>query len=135
MYEFSNNSRVLPEELSVVKDFIGSVETFLNKVKTEHLFEREMGDNDLMCELEVGALYRDDDGTIDDDNGNALMSMSFQIRKFVEMPAVFEKIKNQNDLRNFINGSLWKENLQNYKKDDFVIPLMGTVTSSSWSSL
>lgn len=124
-------SRVPPEELSVVKDFIGSVETFLNKVKTEKLFEHELGEEELMSELEISALYRDsdNDGAKDDDNGNVLMPMSFQIRKFLEMPGVFEKIRknqedlsNQNDIKNFINGTLWKEKLKSYKEDDFVIP-------------
>lgn len=109
-----------------MKDFVEAVASSLNSVKTEKKFEKELYKADLMCELERSALFRDDDT---EENGNILMPISFQIKKFLEIPGVFEKIRKnteeidmQNNLSNFINGSLWKEKLKSYKKGDFVIP-------------
>lgn len=114
-----------PQENSAATGFIKAVASSLNKVKTEKLFEISLRKADLMGELEKSVLFRDDES----ENGNILMPISFQIKKFLELPNVFEKIRKhteelmmQNTLSNFINGTLWKEKLKSYKEDDFVIP-------------
>lgn len=59
----------------------------------------------------------------------SLMPIRFQIKSLFELPYVFKKcqsnaesIKTENVLDHFINGKLWKSKLQNFKKDDIVIP-------------
>lgn len=58
-----------------------------------------------------------------------LMPIEFQMKKFLELPNVLEKIKlntlniqRENKLNHFIQGKLWKEKLKNYKPDQLVIP-------------
>lgn len=57
------------------------------------------------------------------------MPIKFQIRKFFELPKVYEKVmlnttklQEGDQLDHFIKGSLWKQKLKNYKPDDVVIP-------------
>lgn len=58
-----------------------------------------------------------------------LMPMQYQMRKFFESGDVFktimayeQKIKNENKLNHFINGSVWKEKLSALSADRIVIP-------------
>lgn len=57
------------------------------------------------------------------------MPISFQIKKFFELPDVFEKLRSntlklqqENKLNHFINGKLWKEKLKSYEPGEIVIP-------------
>lgn len=57
------------------------------------------------------------------------MPIQFQMKKFFELPNVFqtvkvntEKIQKGVKLDHFIKGRLWKNILKNYKPDQFVIP-------------
>lgn len=57
------------------------------------------------------------------------MPIEFQIKKFFELPNVYEKVKlntikiqQGNDLDHFIKGKLWKEKIKTYKPDQVVIP-------------
>lgn len=57
------------------------------------------------------------------------MPIAFQIRKFLELPNVFDKIMlntakilEQEDTEHFIQCDLWKDKLKNYKPDQIVIP-------------
>lgn len=57
------------------------------------------------------------------------MPIQFQIRKFFELPNVFEKVKSNtnkilegNKLDHFIKGRLWKDKIKSYKPDQVVIP-------------
>lgn len=59
-----------------------------------------------------------------------LMPLEFQIKKFLELPNVFEKIashtkevQRQGKLNHFINGELWKAKLQAYDSNEHVIPI------------
>lgn len=58
-----------------------------------------------------------------------MMPISFTLKKFFELPKVFErieahtnKISEDGKLNHFINGRLWKKKLENFDKDDTVIP-------------
>lgn len=110
-----------------VKDFINVVESSFKKVDTEHKFETQLGKAGLIEDFEKCLMYDDDNH--EEKSELILMPISFQIKKFFELPGVFHKIREnminiqqQNKLCNFINGSLWKEKIKNYKPDDFVIP-------------
>lgn len=57
------------------------------------------------------------------------MPIEFYIKKFFELPNVFEKIKSNTakiqegtKFDHFIKGRLWKEKIKNYKSDQLVIP-------------
>lgn len=57
------------------------------------------------------------------------MPIEHQIKKFFELPNVFEKVKSNtlnlqasNKRDHFINGNIWKEKLKQYKSEDTVIP-------------
>lgn len=57
------------------------------------------------------------------------MPIEFQIKKFFELPNVFEKVKlntiklqEGNKIDHFIKGRLWKNKLKSYKPDQVVIP-------------
>lgn len=57
------------------------------------------------------------------------MPITFQIRKFFELPNVFQKVKLNTikiqegpKLDHFIKGRLWKEKIKNFRPDQFVIP-------------
>lgn len=59
----------------------------------------------------------------------SLMPIQFQIKSFFELPYVYKKCRSNTDriigdgsLSHFINGKLWKSKLENFKKDDVVIP-------------
>ncbi len=117
--------RVQPQEKKTMKDFIESVASSLDTVKTEYRLLDQLNKAGVISNFEKCALSDDEK----DETGNILMPLSFQIKKFFEIPEVFEKIRkntealqSQNKLNNFINGSLWKEKLESYKEDDFVIP-------------
>lgn len=58
-----------------------------------------------------------------------LMDIQFQMKKFFELPGVFnkvmlntEKIKKNKKLNHYINGTSWKNKLKNFSKEDIVIP-------------
>ncbi len=58
-----------------------------------------------------------------------LLPIEFQIKKFFELPNVFEKtklntikIEQSPKLNHFIKGRLWKAKLKNYTPDQHVIP-------------
>lgn len=58
-----------------------------------------------------------------------IMPIEFQIRKFFELPNVFEKVKSNTDkslqgnkIDHFIKGKLWKEKIKSYGPDQVVIP-------------
>lgn len=57
------------------------------------------------------------------------MPIEFQMKKFLELPNVFQKIKlnisniqKETKLCHFIQGKLWKEKIKNYKPDQLVMP-------------
>lgn len=59
----------------------------------------------------------------------SLMPINFQIKSFFELPHVYEKfqsnvdnIKKEGKLNHFINGTLWKSKLEQFNKEDVVIP-------------
>lgn len=117
--------RVQPPEKCTAKDFIETIVSSLDTVATKYRFEKELKEADLIRDFEKCELLDDEEA----ENGLILMPISFQIKKFLELPNVFEQIwknqeemQQQNKLNNFICGSLWKEKIQGYKHDDFVIP-------------
>lgn len=78
-------------------------------MKTEYRLLAQLNEADVICNFEKCALSDDEN----EERGNILMPLSFQIKKFLEIPGVFEKIRKnieeiqmQNKLNNFINGSL-----------------------------
>lgn len=127
------NSIVLPRvqnsEKRTVNDFINAVKLLFVKVNTEKRFEKELREAGLISDFQKCALFQDDNSNEEAESGLILMPIAFQIKKNFELPNVFEKIQRntikiqqQNKLSNFINGTLWKEKLQQYKNDDTVIP-------------
>lgn len=57
------------------------------------------------------------------------MPIEFQIKIFLELPNVFEKIQlntaklqEGTKIDHFIKGRLWKEKIKNYRPDQFVMP-------------
>lgn len=57
------------------------------------------------------------------------MPIEFQIKKFFELPNVYEKVKlntikiqQEDGLNHFIKGKLWKRKLENYGPDQQVVP-------------
>lgn len=117
---------VQSSERHTIKDFIEIVTTSLQTVNSEHKFENELRKADLLGPVQKCALFAKKEELGDK---MCLMPVAFQIKKFFEMPEVFQKImdnttkiQHQNELNHFINGTLWKEKLTNYKPDDIVIP-------------
>lgn len=92
-------------------------------------------------QMDVSSSSGDAEGNDDDDVTNEsrcgidhvtypLMPIEFQIRKFLELPNVFERIEShmkevrkEGKLNHFINGKLWKAKLQAYDPNDHVIPI------------
>lgn len=57
------------------------------------------------------------------------MPIVFQIKKFFELPNVFEQVKantlklqGENKLNHYINGEVWKRKMKMFKPDQTVIP-------------
>ncbi len=117
--------RVPDSEKHAVKDFINIVESSFNKIDTEHKLEKQLKKADLLTEFDQCVVFKDEKA----ESELIVMPISFQIKKFFEVPGVFEKIienttkiQQQPKISNFIHGTLWKEKLKNYKPDDIVIP-------------
>ncbi len=109
-----------------VEDFIETVASLFKPVDTEHKLNSELTRAGIASTVEKCTLYGKDEEIGEE---VCLMNITFQIKKFFELPGVFQKIKNntmkilqQNKLNNFINGTLWKEKMKNYAEHDFVIP-------------
>lgn len=122
---------MLPSEKRTVKEFTKAIESSFTNFTTECKFDRELGRTDLIGTVDRCALFADsEDVDVDDVEGTSiLMPISFQIKKFFELPGVFQKIcdnaaniRRNGKLNHFINGSLWKRKLQNYNEDQIVIP-------------
>lgn len=131
--------RVLGPEKQTVKDFINATSSCFAKLKTEKSFERKLEKAELIFPFDQ-CLITDDivDPDMDIENLEMfesktetpiLMPLSFQIRKFLELPGVLNtmlehaaNIKRGGKLNHFINGSLWKEKMENFDENQIVIP-------------
>lgn len=148
-----------PENEHILEDFITVIESSFIGVSTEDQLHCTLVKNDLLCSLKKYVILTEncennedvDDEVeelveVEDNNGEALepdekemvfnerakfclSPMHFEIKKFFELPNVFEKvmqntvaIQRQPKYSHFINGDLWKEKLESFEKDDIVIP-------------
>lgn len=104
--------RVQGSEKRTIKDFIEVVESSFKKVNTEKKFEGELKHADLIRDFDKCAM---NDENNEEGSELILMPIEFQMKKFFELPGVFETVRKstielqqQNTLSNFINGSLWQ---------------------------
>lgn len=110
---FNNGNNLKPDEMeSDIDDNNGGGGSDINDVGEE------------TCEGDINSI-----GASTESKTAALMDIQFQIRKFFELPGVFnkimlntEKIKKDNKLNHYINGTSWKQKLSNFSKNDVVIP-------------
>lgn len=86
-------------------------------------------DDDVDDDIEEDVGYVNDGGHGGKAKTATLMDVHFQIKKFFELPHVFnkimnntKKIKKQNKLNHYINGKSWKSKLRNFSEDEIVIP-------------
>lgn len=123
--------RVSGSEKKTVKQFMDCISSSFSNLTTEWKFDKELSKTDLIAPIEQCAMFTDED--LDNDNNHQgtaiLMPISFQIKKFLELPGVFKKmfdnaakIKQNGKLNHFINGSVWKEKMKNFDADQIVIP-------------
>lgn len=147
-----------PENEHILEDFITAIESSFSGVSTEYKLHSTLVKNDLLCSLKQFVILTencesedvddddDEEEEVEDNNGEAvgadekemvfnerakfcLSPIHFEIKKFFELPNVFEKvmentatIQRQPRYSHFINGDLWKEKLESFDKDDIVIP-------------
>lgn len=119
-----------------IKEFMSVIGSSFSKLTTEWKFDKELNNAGLIALFDKCALFADlPDEPQDQENireqkeCSILMPISFQIKKFLEIPGVFRKmhenaanIKREGKLNHFINGSLWKEKMKNFDENQFVIP-------------
>lgn len=145
------------ENEHILEDFIKSIESSFTDVSTEDTLHSTLVKMDLLCSLDKYVLLTEDsenpennedveEEADEDNNGEeveadenemifkkrakfSLSPVHFQIKKFFELPNVYEKvmqntvaIKKQPRYSHFINGDLWKEKLESFDKNDIVIP-------------
>lgn len=131
--------------------FFVAIENSFVDVRSEYALDSTLIRNDLLVPLEKcdiiteEALIDEEDsdneeqesGEGEDENlrnidnvSYPLMPLAFQIKKFLELPKVLEKIQNytfniqtEGKLNHFINGRLWKTKLKAYDDGENVIPL------------
>lgn len=133
--------RIIASEKETVRELMNVMEFSFSKFTTEWKFDNEISRNDLIAPIERCAMFTgvedvesvediDDVHKIVNEEGETiLMPLTFQFKKFLELPGVFKKIRDntenilrQGKLNHFINGSLWKEKMTHYNADQIVIP-------------
>lgn len=123
--------RVPASEKKAVKEFIDCIGSSFSNFTTEWNFESELSKAGLIEPLQPCAMFTDEavEDLNDEKETAILLPLSFQIKKFLELPGVFKKmldhaakIKRNGKLNHFINGSVWKEKMKNFDPDQIVIP-------------
>lgn len=138
-YEKNRYSKTACIRKNVVKEFMNVIGSSFSNFETEWKFDRALSEHNLIVPFDrclmsediplhpnTPCVYED---TQNEEATSILMPISFQIRKFLELPGVFKKmldnvanIKRNGKLNHFINGSLWKEKMKNFDKNQIVIP-------------
>lgn len=137
--------RVRLEELNVVKRFIKTIETPFEDFNTECKLDSLLVKADLMEPIQRCYLKKDpiqdplqrpsNDSHIEtselevEEDSMTLMPISFTLKKFFELPKVFEKVeahthslRQDQRLNHFIKGKIWNKKLEHFKQEDTVIP-------------
>ncbi len=138
--------RVRLEESSTLKRFIKTIETPFANIDTERKLDTFLEKRGLMEPVNKCVLQNDpiedplddpyDDSESEDDieltfdeGSMTLMPIRFMLKKFFELPKVFEKvqvytdiIRREGKLNHFINGKLWKKKLESFNEGQIVIP-------------
>ncbi len=144
------------EKKTTIDKFTSIIDNSLHEVRSEHVFHSKIYKLDLIRELPKTEIITEEsqpienemherdeeDATSNDDQEReeglkpeieiatvTIMPIAFQIKKFFEMPNVYNKVKtfmedieNCGTICNFINGTLWKGKLKAYENTDIVIP-------------
>ncbi len=135
------------ENISTLKRFIKAVQEPFAKINTEWKLDTLLEKRGLMetinkCVLEDDPMEDpledpiDGDSEIDDDTpltveegSMTLMPIGFMLKKFLELPKVFEKIEahtntilRERKLNHFINGNVWKKKMEGFSEGQTVIP-------------
>lgn len=136
--------RVPGLEKKAVKEFMNVIGSSFSNLTTEWKFDKALRDAGLFVPFEScvisadvpaepNILYdlEDLENIQNDKKTSILMPISFQIKKFFELPGVFKKmlenaadIQRKGKLNHFINGSLWKEKIQNFDANQIVVPYL-----------
>lgn len=141
----------------ILEDFIVAIESSFSNVSSEERLHSSLVKNELLSPLQKYCMLREDceddengeeesDNEKEDDSGEemepdektmdfkerakfCLSPIQFEIKKFFELPGVYEKVmqntvnlQSQPRYTHFINGDLWKEKLKSYDRSDVVIP-------------
>lgn len=129
-------------EKRAVKEFMNVIGSSFSNFETEWKFDKALSEHNLIvpfdrCTMSEDiplhpnkpCVFEDLENTQNEEAISILMPISFQIKKFLELPGVFKKIlenaaniKRNGKLNHFINGSLWKEKIKNFDKNQIVIP-------------
>lgn len=137
-------SWVKEENLNDFQNIVSIMSESLDTVDTEYKFDKCLLEKQLISsvrkikvgECSIDPLMNDDEPNepdTDDGSSNSetvtLMPVHFQIKSFLELPHVFEKLQSnaesiikEGKLNHFINGQLWKSKLEHFNEDDIVIP-------------
>ncbi|KAG4079223.1 hypothetical protein HA402_012659 [Bradysia odoriphaga] len=142
------------EDVGTVDNFNLACENSFADISSEYLLESALTNSNLIhpfeeCEIITGDVQTNESSTFEEDAEEdyddltdasrsgieyvtfPLLPMEFQIKKFLELPNVFEKIdsytkevRRQGKLNHFINGESWKAKLQAYDLNEHVIPII-----------